>query len=365
MNQQNYYSMGIDAHKRFCQVHVLDQSGETAWKGRINSEDYGAFTDIVRSLDLPCKAVFESSANWHVLYDLLCAIKGMEEVMMAHPLKVKMICAAHLKNDKVDAHRLAMLLRLDMVPCAHATGPEARSTKELVRQRASWVGMQTRIRNRTHRLLGAVPDHVELPQCSDIFGTKGMNAMRKLTLPAPFQDNLDQNLAMLGCLKEQTKGIEKELQRLCKDNADIALLVSIPGIGKVLACVIGAEVDGIDRFASKKKFIGYCGLAPTTTGSAGIFHQGRMIKACNKWLKWAFIEAAWVAIGCDGYFGSLYKSQRARGKKANNSITIVARRMAQISWEMLHGQRPYEKRPATKPNKFPARSYHGLVDGAA
>ena len=80
MNKQNYYSMGIDAHKRFCQVHILDPHGDTVWKGRVNTEDYGTFPELVKGLDLPCKAVFESSTNWHVLYYLRCAIEGVEEV---------------------------------------------------------------------------------------------------------------------------------------------------------------------------------------------------------------------------------------------------------------------------------------------
>jgi len=345
MNTSNYYSMGIDAHKHFCQVHILHPNGDTVWKGRINNTDYHRFPEVVKPLEGPCKAVFESSSNWHVLYDLLGATDGVCEVILAHPLKVKLICAAHLKNDKVDAQRLAQLLRLDMVPRAHATGPESRAIKELVRQRAAWVGMRTRIRNRTHRLLGAVPEHVKLPQATDVFGGKSLKAMRSLKLPAPFDLQLRQNLGMLEHIGTQTGEIEKELQKLMRNHPDISLLATEPGLGKVLACVIAAEVDGTERFPKKSKFIAYCGLAPTTKGSAGISHQGRMIQACNKWLKWAFIEGAWVAMNCDGYLGGRYKRLRTGGKPPNTAITNVARRMAQIAWEILWQRRPYQLHP--------------------
>ena len=53
--------------------------------------------------------------------------------------------------------------------------------------------------------------------------------------------------------------------------------------------------------------------------------MGRLVKAANKWLRWTMIEAAWVAIGCSGGFASLYRGHRARGKKANTVMTIVAR----------------------------------------
>ena len=67
--------------------------------------------------------------------------------------------------------------------------------------------------------------------------------------------------------------------------------------------------------------------------------------SCNKWLRWALIEASWVAIGCSPYFGSLYRQQRARGKMANTAITIIARRMCRILFSLLREKRDFEKRP--------------------
>lgn len=364
MKTTSHYYIGIDMHKRFSQVHVLDQGGQTAWKGRIEGNDPAGFESLVRSLEGPCEAVFEAQMNWHVLYDGLVAIEGIEEVVMAHPLKVRVIWEAQVKNDKVDAMQLARLLRLGMVPRAHAASAESRHVKELVRQRAAWVGMRTRIRNRTHRLLGAVPGGVALPQCSDLFGAKGLKALREAELPAPHDEHRDQNLGTLEEIDARIRECEKRLTEVCATHEEIALLQSVPGIGKVLACVLGSEIDGIGRFPDKRRFIGYCGLAPTTRGSAGAVWQGRMMVQCNRWLKWAFIEAAWVAVGCDSYFGSYYKSHRARGKKANTSITIVARRMARIVHEILSQQRPY-RAPSPNPKKnFPARSSSGLVGEA-
>lgn len=359
------YSIGIDAHKRFSQIHVLDHDGNTAWKGRIDDNDPAAFEGLVARLHGPCRAVFEASMNWHVLYDLLSSIPGIEEVIMANPFKVRLICDAQLKNDKVDALHLAELLRLNMIPRAHAASTAARGVREVVRQRAFWVGTRTRIRNRTHRLLGAVPGGVALPKCSDLFGKKGLCALRGLRLAEPLSSHLAQNLEMHDELQQRIQRLERQLEDLIEDNQDVELLRSIPGLGKILASVVACEVDGIGRFADKARFIGYCGLAPTTHGSAGKFHQGRMLAFCNRWLKWAFIEAAWVAISNDSYFGSLYKRQQARGKKPNTAITIVAHRMAQISWEVLSQRRPYEHRLPAATNNFPARSYKVLAGSTA
>ena len=80
----------------------------------------------------------------------------------------------------------------------------------------------------------------------------------------------------------------------------------------------------------------------------------RMLPFCNRWLKWAFIEAAWVAISCSDYFGGFYRRHRARGKGANEAITITARRLAKIAWKMLTEQRDYRQVPTTTTPLSPA-----------
>lgn len=73
--------------------------------------------------------------------------------------------------------------------------------------------------------------------------------------------------------------------------------------------------------------------------------QGRLMRRCNKWLRWAYVEAAWVAVGCDGYFAQYCRRQRACGKKANTAILATARRMARISWQLLTQERDDRKLP--------------------
>jgi transposase len=76
-----------------------------------------------------------------------------------------------------------------------------------------------------------------------------------------------------------------------------------------------------------QKLCGYAGLCPSTSSSGGKTFQGKLLPHCNKWLRWAFIEAAWVAIGCSAYFGDFYKCKRALGKKPNIAILATARLM--------------------------------------
>jgi transposase len=129
-------------------------------------------------------------------------------------------------------------------------------------------------------------------------------------------------------------------------------------MGKILAAVAAAEIDAIARFFSAAKLCAYAGLVPTTHGSGGKVYQGHLLKSRNKWLQWAFIEAAWVAVGCSSYFGGIYRVHRARGKKANIAITIVARRMCRISFTLLKERRNFQE------HNFPGRSAVGLTVAA-
>jgi len=202
------------------------------------------------------------------------------------------------------------------------------------------VRQRTMLRNRIHRLLGAQHE-VKLPQCSDLFGRKGLNFLEKLELPAPASLLLTQQLALLKQLAVRIHEDEKALEGLLQETPALNSVRSLPGMGPILAAVVVSEIDGIERFPSAQKLCGYAGLCPSTHSSGGKTFQGKLLRHCNKWLRWAFVEAAWVAIGCSAYFGDFYKRKRALGKKPGLAILATARLMARITWQLLTQRRAY------------------------
>ena len=132
-------------------------------------------------------------------------------------------------------------------------------------------------------------------------------------------------------------------------------LRTVPGIGPTLGAVLAAEIDTSERFPRADKLCAYAGLVPSAHASGGKVRHGRLLSACNQWLRWAFVEASWVAVGCPSamisgpngspYFGALYKRQRDRGKKASTAITIIARRMCRIVWQLLREKRNFTLHP--------------------
>ena len=339
--------IGIDIHKKHCVLSALNEAGERTLEAKIATNDREGFERYLRAVGGPCKAVIEACWGWGKVHDLLEATGLVEEVVLAHPFKTRIIAEAQIKTDKVDARSLAFLLRLGAVPRAHVPVLATRRRKEVLRQRLFWVRERTKIRNRTHALLDRQNTELALPVCSDIFGGKGMKALEALTgtLAGPDGILLRQDLEVMRELKAKIVECEK---MMAADNAadpDAGLLGSIPGVGLVIGALLACEIDGIARFHHPRKLVAYAGLAPTTYSSGEKTYHGRLLPQCNGWLRWAFVEAAWVAIGCDGYFGALYRRAREQsGHGANTAIIIVARRMAEIAWQMLNKKRKYENR---------------------
>lgn len=353
--------MGIDYHKKYSVVCILDDAGGVVVIERIEHSHPERFASLIGA-HTPCWVAFEATMNWGWLYEILEPIPGIERIVMANPLHVRLIAAAQVKTDKVDARKLAQLLRVNLLPASHIPDRATRIRKEVLRQRTFWVRERTKVRNRIHRLLGR-QHNLAMPQVSDLFGRKGRAALNTLSLQAPDDVLLEQHLTMLDALGQQIAQLEKMIA--ASGTVDVAAqrLSTVPGVGLILGNVMATEIDGIGRFGGADQLCSYAGLIPTTSSSGGHTYNGRLVQGCDKWLRWAFVEAAWVAVGCSAYFGGLYRRHRARGKKANTAILIVARRMCQIAWHLLHEERDYEAR--TYVDDFPGSSQSGRMQQAA
>jgi transposase len=338
--------IGIDYHKRYSVFCVLDPQGGVLERGRIDHLWPERFIELVRRWP-GCRVVFEACMNWHWLLEILEEAIPREDIVLANAFKTRIIAEAQIKTDKVDARILADLLRANLISKVHICGKATREVKEVLRQRCFFVRQRTMMRNRIHRLLSA-QHGLKLPQCSDLFGVKGMSFLHKLELPAPAGLLLSQQLALLREIALRIREDEKGLEGMIEASPALHYVRSIPGMGPILAAVVVTEIDTIERFPSAQKLCGYAGLCPSTSSSGGKTFQGKLLPRCNKWLRWAFVEAAWVAVGCSPYFGDFYRRKRSLGKKANSAILATARLMARITWQLLTQRRVYASFPVNR-----------------
>lgn len=332
---------GIDYHKRYSIVNIIDEKKRIVVKdARVSPNTVEGFRRVFSLVEGPLRVTFECGLNWGYLYDVLKDTGKVNEIIPANPLHVKIIAAAEIKTDKIDSRKLACLLHSDLIPAVYVPDSKTRARKEVIRQRAYLVKMRTRIRNRVHRIIER-QRNIEMPQVSDMFGKRGKSVLKKAKLPQPDLHLLNQDIRILEGLDKLISENNKLMKEFGETDYAMQLLQTIPGIGPVISSVISTEIDKIERFSEPSRLCAYAGVVPSTYSSGGRTRHGRMLIKCNHWLKWALIEASWVSIGCDSYFGGLYRRQCSRGKKSNTAITIVARRMCIIIWKMLTQRRAY------------------------
>jgi len=331
--------IGVDHHKRFSYLSVMDEKGKVVKEGRVlNSKEA-----LRRFLNNPhpvrsSQAVLEAGRNWTVMYDWL--EEEVEEVKLAHPLKVKAIAEAKIKTDKVDAKTLAHLLRSDLIPEAYVPGKATRKVKNILRQRMFFVRVQTMVKNRIHMLLDRHPQLRGQIDPSDLFGKQGREWLEEITLPKEDRRLLDSELELLEALDERIASSNHWVETLGKEDHRVKLLMTVPGIGKFFALLIAAEIDDISRFRTKDKLCAYVGLIPSVFASGGKVFHGRITRQGNKYLRWSLIEAIWPAIRKDLSLRMYYQKMKLR-KGANPAKVATARRLLVIIYRVLSQDRPY------------------------
>jgi transposase len=316
----------------------MDETGRVVKRQRVPSTRDG-IRQVLGRYRQPMKAVLEASYSWGPIHDWLDEVA--DEVVLAHPIKVRAIADARIKTDKIDSETLAHLLRADLIPEAYAPSREVRAIKRVLRQRLFLVRVRTMLKNRVHALLSQYA--VEPPDVSDLFGAEGMKWMNGLNLPSPDQELLREQVELLVVLRERIRGTEGLIAELAKGDEAVRWLRSLPGIGEFFSVLIRHEVDDIGRFPCAKKFASYTGLIPSTYASGERMVHGRLTKQGNKWLRWAFVEAVTPAITHSPWLRKFYdRIKTRRGSKDARAAT--ARKLAELAWTIWTEKRVYEER---------------------
>lgn len=332
--------IGVDYHKKYSYLVVKDKDGHVEGRGTVNNTKQ----EVQQFLKpfLPGTAVIEATRNWGLIYDWLEEI--LDDVTLAHPLKVKAIAEARIKTDKISADILADLLRASLLPKAYAPGRQTREIKNVLRQRMFFVRIQTMVKNRIYDILDRHPDQLcRAPTVSDLFGSQGMNWLSRIVLPGKDSELLVSEIELFKFLRDKVDESNSVVRELAKRDDRIKLLKSIPGVGPFFSVLILYEIDDINRFRDEKKLCAYAGLVPSTHASGGKLFHGRITKTGSKWLRWAAIEAAQTAVRCNSEFQAYY--QRIKVRKGTNAAKVAtARRLLTIVYRLLRHGRFYERR---------------------
>ena len=238
--------VGVDLHKRSSQLAVLMPDGEVTQQRLEN--DPRQLERFFAQVPRGARVAIEASGTWWWFVDLVERLG--HHAILSNPKQTKAIAAARLKNDRVDAERLALLLRGDLLPTVWIPPAELREARELVRHRVSLVWVRTEIKN---RLLALLSRRNLQPTSSKRWLTvRGRQELEGLPLGAIPSTVREDCLALLRVLDEQIRRLDHELVHRWGDDPRVQRLRTIPGVGPFTAILLILELGEIQRFPSAK-----------------------------------------------------------------------------------------------------------------
>jgi len=331
------YYTGIDLHKKTSYITTVESIGKIVKKANLmNVENVilGYFMELAGET----KIVIESMSSWRWLYDLLSA-NGLD-VSISNPVKTRAIASAKIKNDKLDSHMLAQLLRSGLICSVHVSSLHTRKLKELLRHRDRLVRDATRIKNRIHILL--TKNNYQVP-FSDLFGVQGLKYLQGIALPDYQRAKADTYLALYEYLVQSIEPLTKTIHALAKEDPMARLLMTIPGIGPIVAMFIMAQMEDISRFPSYRNLASYPGLIPCLDSSAGKDRRGRITKQRSRYLRTALIEAAQVIPRMHTCRLNVFFRKRIVRSGYQKAIVATAHKILQYAHYVLKNQTPYQE----------------------
>jgi len=291
----------------------------------------------------PVCAVVESMTGARIVHDTL-EQEGWD-VEIADAQKVKGLAPLACKTDRIDSMVLAVLSQRDLVPAIWLPDPRVREERELARFRLHLVKHRSMLKHRVHSTLINFGRPCPV---SDLFGVEGRALLARLDVPEPWRGNVAASVALIDDLERQIEDANRRLREGHANHPYVPLLLSVPGIGSVLAFTIAAEIGEIERFQSPEKLVGYTGLCPRVVQSGESDRRGPLSKHGPTYLRWALIEATMHALKHPAYSERYQRTKRRLGKQRGAKVAQIdiARRLAHAIWHMLTRREVFAPRGA-------------------
>ena len=321
---ESIHYIGLDVHKKTIAYCIKTVNGTTVQQGVISAERK-ALRQWLTELPGPWMGALEATIFTGWIYDFLKP--HAVELKVAHPEMLKAITAAKKKNDRADAEKLADLLRVNLLPECTMMSEELRELRRILRYRNLVVRTATQMKNKMSGLLmevGAIYDKRRL------HGRKYFGELLEQVedVPESVKELLRFSRGNLELFTTVQKKLTKTLREQPLIRERVERLMSIAGVGEIMALTWILEVGDPARFSSSRDAISYCGLCSAQRESAGKEQRGPISKKRNKHLQTMLIEAAKLAPNWNPQLAALHEKELARGNR-NRATLAVARKLVE------------------------------------
>lgn len=334
--------VGLDVSKKSIMATAVDPLGHRLDQRKLSSRD-DELVWFLQELPGEKHVVLEACNVWEHVYD--AASSTGARVLLAHPLKTRLISEAALKTDKVDSEALALLGRLDAVPEAYAPPPERRDIRHLMRDRTFFWKLWKQTASHTYSAMlqkGIVYEDGILTR------KRKRESLRALNLP-----EVTRGLDALERLEEVTEPMDREVEAALSKSKEGQLLVTIPGVGPITAMTLVAYLCPIERFHSLEAVVRYCGLCPSVHQSGETSYNGHLVWDAQRILKWILVEAQWSTRRHEKRGDVARVGKRvARHSGGKDGPIAAARTLVRICAAVLRRGTPYQPHAPGLPSRL-------------
>jgi transposase len=298
---------GIDLHGNNNVIALLDEQDRVKYQRRLPNDLPTILKELAPYQSSIVGLAVESTYNWYWLVDGL--MEAGYRVHLANPAAMQQYEGLKFTDDDYDARWLGHMLRLGVLPEGYIYPKEERPVRDLLRKRGQMVRYRTSNllsvenlynRNTGRKLSGNQVKGLNLEDSESLFPDTDLNLAVKC------------NVAVLLCLDEQIRVLERAVKERTKLRPEFRKLLSVPGIGPILGLTIMLETGDIGRFPQVGDFASYC----RCVGSKRLSNKKKKgkgnTKNGNKYLGWAFVEAANFAIRFNARIQKYYQRKKAK-----------------------------------------------------
>jgi transposase len=329
------YFIGLDVHKKKTTYVVKDRIGNIVLEG----ETATLYSELYERLEPYLKSSIiglESCTSYYTLYQNF--LKNNYNIKVANTIQLRQLIA---KNDKLDAKRLAEMLRLGTFPTSYIPDEEIQRLRSLLQVRHSMMEEKVRCNNRIQAFLDR--NGIVMPD-QEAFGKKWRQKLLQYIGSGEVSLELRYEYDHFVYLEKKSEHLGQEISGYTMKywKKEYKLIQSITGFGPVLSCYVIAHILPISRFSSNRKLRRYAGVVPTFHESGGKRSKGHIPKTSSrKHLRWALIQAANAAGRTNTKLGRYYRKKKKQKNNAGIAHVAVASSMIDIIYKVLTTKKPY------------------------
>jgi transposase len=340
MNVDHY--IGFDVHKKTVSYCVKTGDGTILNEGKIAARR-ATLREWAAKRTQPWRGAMEATLFSGWIYDTLLPFAAALE--MGHPAMMKAIGAAKKKNDRLDARKIADLVRCNLLPACYVAPPEIRELRRILRYRNLVVTQAVRLKNRMSGLLMETGAEYNKER---LHGAKYFSELldQLEEVPESVKDLLRLSRGALEMFERTQQQLLDRLENDRRLAERVERLKSIRGVGTVTALTWALEVGEPRRLASVARAVSYCGLTSALVSSADKQQRGPISKQRNGHLQVVLMEAAKLAPRWNPQLAAVHERELQRGHR-NRATLAVARKLVAYLLAVDKSGKPFQAFTAT------------------